>query len=195
MPEKPYHHGDLRRQLLEATRSLVERDGTGSVTLARVARGCGVSIAAPYRHFASKEALLAEVAAIGFEELSTALAAGATASDPAERLVAAGVAYVEFAVARPHLFRLMFDADVRERLPEAGPAALQRLTRLVEPLQTTVPTAVAVRTTWALAHGLAALRIGGMITFTAEDTETRLRDELRALLTGIAPSTGPTRLP
>lgn len=187
MPRKPYHHPDLKARLVTATRELVEDEGPEAVTLARVARACEVSVAAPYRHFAGKEALLGAVAGVGFAELREALVSGAAggAGDPGERLVAAGVAYVEYATAHPHLFRLMFSAELRDRQTDVGPAALAALAALVEPLPLRVPADTAVRTTWALAHGFAILRIGGMLTFTREDSERRLREELRTLLTGI----------
>lgn len=187
MPSKHYHHGDLRNELIESTRTLVEMEGSDGVTLARIAAACGVSVAAPYRHFASKEELLGEVAGRGFAELGEALAAaGRSPGEPRERLLNAGVAYVDYAVAHPNVFRLMFNAAVREPQSQIGPAALAQLVSLVEPVVSGVPTETAVRATWALAHGLATLRIGGMLTFTREDSERRLRQELDALLTGIA---------
>ncbi len=189
MTDRPYHHPDLRNRLVAETLATVERDGAGAVTISRIAAACGVSVAAPYRHFPNKEALLGAVAAQGFNGLGEALSAAAEASsDARERLVQAGVAYVDYAARHPHLFRLMFSADLRERQHVAGPAALERLTVLVDPLDLQVPAAVAVRATWALAHGLAELRLGGMLTFTGDDSEERLRAELATLLDGIAPS-------
>lgn len=187
MPRKPYHHPDLAARLVAVTRGIVEAEGPEAVKLTRIAAACDVSVAAPYRHFADKEALLGAVADEGFTELRAALAgAAAGVADPRERLVAAGVAYVAYAAAHPHLFHLMFRADLRDRRADTGPAALAALAVLVEPLDLRVAADVAVRTTWALAHGLAMLRIGGMLTFTQEDSERRLRDELDALLTGVA---------
>lgn len=186
MPGKAYHHPDLRTHLITVTRDLIETEGSDAVTLARVAKSCDVSVAAPYRHFAGKEALLGAVAGEGFTELRSALLSGASvAGHPRERLVAAGVAYVDYATEHPHLFRLMFSADLRDRQTEVGTAAIAALASLVDPLELRVPADVAVRATWALAHGLALLRIGGMLTFTREDSERRLRDELSALLFGI----------
>lgn len=146
-----------------------------------------MSVAAPYRHYDDKRALLGAVAARGFEALRDAVREGAVGANDRERLVSAGVAYVDFAARHPELFRLMFDAKVRERQHEAGLAALAGLRALVEPLRPVVPVETAVRSIWALAHGLALLRIGGMLSFTVDDTERRLRDELGALLIGIAP--------
>lgn len=187
MHGRPYHHGDLPRLLVDVTQRLVEEHGVESVTIARVARECGVSVAAPYRHFDDKRALLGAVAARGFDALREAVG-GAEGGDERERLVSAGVAYVDFAVAHPALFQLMFDVTERERQHEAGLAALAGLRTLVEPLRPAIPVETAVRSTWALAHGLALLRIGGMLTFARDDTEQRLREELGVVLSGIAPA-------
>lgn len=187
MPPKPYHHSDLTTHLVTVTRQLVEDEGPDAVTMSRIARACDVSVAAPYRHFAGKEALLGAVAGVGFAELREVLIETGDQSDgPRDRLVAAGVAYVDFAVTHPHLFRLMFSADLRDRQDVVGPAALATLTVLVETLDLRVPVDVAVRTTWALVHGLATLRIGGMLTFARDDSERRLREELSVLLDGVA---------
>src|SRR5215813_12937847 len=71
----PYHHGDLRRALIEAALSMLKEEGAWTFTLREVARRAGVSHAAPYNHFSDKAALLAEVAAMGFQALRERLAA------------------------------------------------------------------------------------------------------------------------
>src|SRR5215813_10430287 len=68
-----YHHGDLRRALLDATLRLVEEHGPQGFTLRAAARAAGVSPGAPYHHFADKDALLAAVAEEGFELFGDAL--------------------------------------------------------------------------------------------------------------------------
>jgi AcrR family transcriptional regulator len=108
-PDASYHHGDLRAALIAAARHILETEGREALSLRATARAAGVSQAAPYHHFASKEALLAGVAAQGFDELSEAMSvrmAGETMANA--RLNATGVAYVAFAVANPELFALMF---------------------------------------------------------------------------------------
>lgn len=64
-----YHHGDLRRALIDTALAMVTEEGTWNFTLREVARRAGVSHAAPYNHLADKTALLAEVAALGFQAL------------------------------------------------------------------------------------------------------------------------------
>ncbi|HET8576665.1 MAG TPA: helix-turn-helix domain-containing protein, partial [Methylomirabilota bacterium] len=96
-----YHHGDLPRALVAAAVSLVEREGVDALTLRGAARKAGVSQAAPYRHFADKQALLAAVAEEGFKALSEAMrrASAPHEGDPLGRFRALGEAYVEFATA------------------------------------------------------------------------------------------------
>src|SRR5271154_1132897 len=106
-----YHHGDLRDALVRAGRTILEEDGLAVLSLRRVARTAGVSPAAPYHHFADKQALLDAVATQGFDALTSAMETRmAKETDPDARLDASGVGYVVFAVENPALFRLMFGA-------------------------------------------------------------------------------------
>src|SRR5512138_2569100 len=101
-----YHHGDLRRALVEAALDLVRMRGPEGFTLREAARRVGVSQTAPYRHFETKEALLAAVAEEGFRALHHRLAEAAASAgpDPLERLRAQGIASFEFYVAEPARF-------------------------------------------------------------------------------------------
>ena len=78
--ERAYHHGNLRRALLDAAWELLPQ-GIDAITLRAVARLAGVSHAAPYKHFADKTALLTELALMGFERLKQALRLAATGGD------------------------------------------------------------------------------------------------------------------
>src|SRR5690606_17155379 len=93
---------------------LLERTGPAALTLREIARIAGVSHAAAYRHFADKEALLAELAEGGFRELlaQSRAAVAASRGGPIGRLEACGRAYVAFGVRRPHLLQLMFGAAI-----------------------------------------------------------------------------------
>jgi AcrR family transcriptional regulator len=117
---RPYHHGDLRRALIDAAQRVLEREGPSALSLRAVAREAGVSPAAPYHHFEDKGALLLAVAKEGFDRLKDALSeAKAGAEDPRDQLAAIGVAYVQFAVSNPALYRVMYDcAREEEELPE-----------------------------------------------------------------------------
>src|ERR1044071_9801724 len=106
---RPYHHGDLRRALVEAARRLLESEGPTALSLRAVAREAGVSPAAPYHHFKDKCELIDAVAHEGWEELGQAIAkARATAPSAREALTNIGVAYVCFARDNPALYRVMY---------------------------------------------------------------------------------------
>lgn len=120
-----YHHGDLRRALLDAALAIVtEHGGTGAVTLREIARRAGVSHSAPYRHFKDKGAILAAIAAEGFAELAHGLRAARVGVEPPEqRFVETGRAYLRFVHANPGLITVMFGPELtKNRTPE-----LQRL--------------------------------------------------------------------
>src|SRR6185436_18975083 len=107
---KPYHHGNLRRALLDATVELAADVGAAGVTLREAARLAGVSQTAPYRHFNDKQEMLAAAAEEGMVLLLEALQAGIRGAkgDPDAELVAISVAYVRFALDHTRYFRLMF---------------------------------------------------------------------------------------
>jgi len=136
-----YHHGDLRRALLDAALAVLTEADSRALTLREVARRAGVTHAAPYRHFTDKEALLAAVAEEGFHTLSEAMreAMGRAGDDPVERLEALGVGYVRFALAHPAHFEVMFGPELswdREvcTLQSAADATFALLLQSVGPL-------------------------------------------------------------
>src|ERR1700757_5224853 len=106
---KPYHHGSLRSALIEASIALAREGGPDRVILREAARAAGVSHSAAYRHFADREALLAEVAAFARSELAGEMRRRVTrARGPRGRLRAVGTAYIDFALTEPGLFRPAF---------------------------------------------------------------------------------------
>ena len=116
---KPYHHGDLRRVLIDAALKLAEEGGPAAVSVREAARRAGVSAAAPFRHFASRDALMtavAEEAQRRFRaEIGAALAA-APADDPLGRFRSFGLAYLRWAMRNPAHFEIIssgryFDHD------------------------------------------------------------------------------------
>jgi AcrR family transcriptional regulator len=108
-----YHHGDLRAALIGAAAAEIERIGYENLSLRELAVSLGVSRAAPYRHFADRRALLAALAAGGFDALAAIYRkAGVTGKTSQLRLAASGRAYLAFAEERPQLFRLMFASDL-----------------------------------------------------------------------------------
>jgi AcrR family transcriptional regulator len=169
--KQAYHHGDLRRALVDAALGLIARRGTGAVTLREVARYAGVSHAAPYRHFADKDALLAAVATEGFRALHDEMAAAAAAeTTPRARFAATGVAYVRFATGQPAHYRVMFGgvtatpAGADPELQQAGHAAFGVLTDAIAACQQAGevrpgPVGPLAITAWSVVHGLSMLLI------------------------------------
>ncbi len=117
---QPYHHGDLRRALIETALQLVTEEQDWTFSLREVARRAGVSHRAPYNHFPEKLDLLAAVAAVGFERLRDGLLRAVTGiDDPEARLVAICRTYLRLGLENPARYRLMFGPA----LSNAGSAA------------------------------------------------------------------------
>jgi AcrR family transcriptional regulator len=121
--EASYHHGSLREALIADGRRLLVEEGVQAVTLRELARRAGVSHGAPGRHFADRDALLAAIAASGFQELTAALRSAADASDLRTRLSQYFTTYVRFAVRNGPLVGLMFGAKPDK--PPVQQAALE----------------------------------------------------------------------
>src|SRR5271154_4320486 len=105
----PYHHGDLRRSLIEAALALVTERQHWTFSLRQVARRAGVSHNAPYNHFEDKRDLLAAVAAAGFATLGERIHAATSGIENARTaLVKSALVYITFGVENPAHYRLMF---------------------------------------------------------------------------------------
>jgi AcrR family transcriptional regulator len=132
-PKKRFHHGDLREALIAATRELLIEHGPEGFTLADACRRAGVTTAAPYKHFRDKQEILEEIVARGFHELATANAEAVAAGGPGTiaGITAMGISYLEFAMAQPALFRLMFghQADIKKvkQVDESGQQCLKHV--------------------------------------------------------------------
>jgi AcrR family transcriptional regulator len=168
-PRHRYRHGNLPNALRAAARAILDEDGPDVVGLRETARRVGVSATAAYRHFNNKEDLLASVAAEGFRELAAALETRATESDA---LHAVGLAYVEFALQKRGLFRLMFGPILVERakypeLDEAARAVFGLLQRAaVGADEGPREDNSAGMAAWGLVHGLSSLFIDGLVPET-----------------------------
>jgi AcrR family transcriptional regulator len=185
-PSAPYHHGDLHAALVRAALELLEEGGSAALSLRAVARRAGVAPSAPYRHYADREALLSAVAAVGYRELAESLAAAHPSPSSADDLAAVAVAYVQFALRRPALFRVMFgepcDRGSAERVAatEAIAAYVTGIVRHAFP--GTDPDALATAV-WALVHGLAFLHLDGKLdTSSPEEVAHRVRAAVHAVL-------------
>lgn len=166
-----YHHGDLKRALVDAALGLVAEKGPRGFTLSEAARRAGVSLAAPYRHFTDKAHLLAAVAEQGFIALHEALTEGlAKSADPAEQVVECSRNYVGWAVAHPDYYRVMFGGDTDKAqhpgLLDAGDRTFGVLLEVIGRCQAVGlvesgdPRRVA-GPMWSTVHGIASLAIGG----------------------------------
>lgn len=121
-----YHHGNLKPALIAAALKEIAAEGPEQFSLRGVARRAGVSAPAVYRHFASKDELLAAVAADCSERIGVAITnaiAAAPADDPLEQFRATGIAIVQFAVAHPEHFRALSVPGINDRLPPEQRAA------------------------------------------------------------------------
>jgi AcrR family transcriptional regulator len=165
----PYRHGNLPTALRAAARQILDENGLQAVGLRETARRVGVSATAAYRHFRSKDDLLASVAVAGFGELAAAMEGATRGATPLARM---GVAYIEFAHQNPGLFRLMFGPILAERgkYPALHAAILPveaLLLRGVADLdQRTLDDNLTAMAAWGLAHGLSHLIVDGF--FPAE---------------------------
>ncbi|MFC8866649.1 TetR/AcrR family transcriptional regulator [Streptomyces sp. NPDC057148] len=185
MPHDTYHHGDLRAACLRAARELLEEDGSAALSLRAVARRAGVSATAPYRHYADRDALVSAVAAEGYRDLAQHLAEAHSAPSTPDELAAVAVAYVQFALEHPALFRAMFaepcDPTSEERV--AATAAISEYVRNI--VRATFPgvDADALSTTvWALVHGLAFLHLDGKLdSSTPEVVAAQVQGAVHAL--------------
>jgi AcrR family transcriptional regulator len=173
-----YHHGDLRRTLLDASLALAEESGVAALSLREVARKAGVSHNAPYHHFPDKGALLAAIADEGFEALAREMTvASAAVPDgpraPLARLEACGLAYVRYALKSRAHFRVMFRPEL------AQDACVTPRCSMTRPFELLVESIVAcqragqlpdgdpmplVLTCWSAVHGLASLWLDGPLS-------------------------------
>jgi AcrR family transcriptional regulator len=175
-----YHHGDLRRALIEAALALVTEEQDWTFSLREVARRAGVSHNAPYNHFADKRGLLTAVAVVGFAALGQRMR-GATSGIANARtaLVKLGVVYVTFGVENPAHYRLMFGSALvtaQEGRPKAvADAGAQSRAIMAETIRRGAVAgvfdgafrrdedlSVAVLSAWSTVHGLTMLTIDGV---------------------------------
>ncbi len=176
-----YHHGDLRRALVEAALAVIDEDGVDALTLRGVARRAGVSHAAPYHHFADLADLRAAVAAECFADLRDRMVrARAAGASPDRQVRELGRSYIDYAVERPNRFRLMWRPELRgpgapgEVVALAGEESYRPLLAAVAAGQHTrlfrageVPDLALFA--WATVHGFATLLVDGPLADTAAD--------------------------
>jgi AcrR family transcriptional regulator len=173
-PRRRYHHGNLRRALLDEALATIRTEGVDALTLREIGARLGVSRTALYRHFADKRALLTAVATEGFrtfrQQLVTAWEEGGRGPAAFQSM---GVAYVRFAVANPSHYRVMFGGFVDPKAcdPELATEAAGAFQALVDALAALQRDKVVrrddiltmARFVWAVVHGVAMLAIDGQV--------------------------------
>jgi AcrR family transcriptional regulator len=178
--QRPYHHGNLRSELLSCAERALSEGGLGQLSLRDLARKAGVSHAAPRRHFADKQALLDALAEDGFERLGRELreAMDSAGEEFDGRLAALSRSYVRFATRHAALLELMFASkhrpDAADSLRAAGEAAFAAPLALITDGQASGavvagdPEAVAT-VAWATVQGLASIANAGLLDEAALD--------------------------
>lgn len=198
-----YHHGDLKACLIALAQGRVREHGPDSFSLRDISREAGVSHAAAYRHFSTKEALLAVVACQGFEALTAACqqAVDQLPDDPLAQLAACGRAYVQFGSANTHLLMLMFsmvgpgkgaqspDSQVGRTAAELF-AVLTRVIVAGQARGQIVPDdpAVVAWSCWALVQGCATLVAAQTMPqegTPSEALDARVRWAVQAMVRGV----------
>jgi AcrR family transcriptional regulator len=198
---KPYHHGDLRNALIQAGLELLAEGGAQELDLRKVARRAGVSHAAPYRHFADRQALIAAINEEGFHLLAAQIRTTLreVSDEPVEQLFGVALAYVRFAQENPWLMREMFSGITIERetfdsLHSASKSVYRLYSEVIKSGQESGkivegdPTALA-GVLWSVLHGLATLIIENQMRPYAdgpEGTERVTRYAIEVLYNGFA---------
>ena len=202
-PDSGYHHGNLRDALIQGALALEPSHGPLGVSLREVARQAGVTHAAAYHYFDSKESLLVAVAEHGFARLLAALdqETGPLAGHPLHGVGAIAVEYARCAVRNPSAFRFMYGTSPASAEPLAPQhtLVLDRFETRVKRAQAAGviaagPSARPAAQLWSAAHGIVALTLAGALDGvpraradkrTPKQTERRTLDLVRATIFGL----------
>ena len=190
---KPYHHGDLRRALLDAAIASIIEEGSASFSLRDLARRIGVSHAAPAHHFGDKAGLLTALAVEGYELLADAQA---TVWEETGDFLEVGVAYVRFAVEHPAHFEVMYRPELlRTDDPDLVAAHQRSRDFLYGPAGTLVKRDAlgAGIAGWSMAHGIVSLWANGNLPDDLGGPEEIMRMAGRHLFSAPGRSAGRRR--
>jgi len=194
----PYHHGNLKEELLQTALEMIDKEGLDTITLRELTQRLGTSRTAVYRHFASKEALILGVIEKGYEHLNllfTPLFEDRTYS-VAERFERMGRAYLNFAIEHPNLYRLLFGemyrkereeiCDYKDETQATGLYALIGLLTEAqeEGIIAQVNPLIQAAMVWASIHGLASLLIDGHLMMS-DNMEAIYEYSIGVLLKGL----------
>jgi AcrR family transcriptional regulator len=188
-----YHHGDLRRTLIDAALEVIATSGPGQLSLRALARSAGVSHAAPAHHFGDKSGVFTAIATEGFELLYESQLRTSEGLDPAETLFPLAVNYVIFAIAHPSHYEVMWRADLYDSDDPALVAARQRV---FEVFYQSVAAGTgeldarefrgAVAAAWSIVHGFATLWLSGNLTAILGTDPAAASDEVARGLVAVA---------
>jgi AcrR family transcriptional regulator len=196
-PRDRYHHGDLRRALLDEALRTIQQDGVDALTLRTIGVRLGVSRTALYRHFTDKRALLSSVATEGFRLLTERLL-NAWKAGGIRGFNAMGVAYIRFAMGNPSHYRVMFggfvdDGPRDDDLMRESTAAFQALVDAILALQQegAVRKDDALQLAqfiWAVVHGVSMLIIDGQLAHHRAPIDDLIQFAVERINTGVARS-------
>jgi AcrR family transcriptional regulator len=196
-PRDRYHHGDLRRALLDEALRTIQQDGVDALTLRTIGVRLGVSRTALYRHFTDKRALLSSVATEGFRLLTKRLL-NAWKAGGIRGFNAMGVAYIRFAMGNPSHYRVMFggfvdDGPRDDDLMRESTAAFQALVDAIVALQQegAVRKDDALQLAqfiWAVVHGVSMLIIDGQLAHHRAPIDDLIQFAVERINTGVARS-------
>jgi AcrR family transcriptional regulator len=185
MPTKKYHHGDLKNALIEAGIEILSKEGVPGLSLRKVAQKADVSHAAPYAHFADKQALIAAISTEGHKKIHAKITQVMEQhpNDPLRQLVETAWAYVEFGLAEPDHFRITFSGVIEKERDYPALVEItgknfnlvrQLVTRCQEAgiLEPGEPDLVAVGV-WGLVHGFVSLLQEDQVSHSILDHYTR----------------------
>ena len=176
LKKKTYHHGDLKNALIKAGVEILAKDGVSGLSLRKVALKAGVSHAAPYAHFADKQALIAAISTEGFRQLYERVSGVAEKyrSQPEKQLTEAAWAYVQFAMDDRDRFKVMFsgvlekEKDYPDFVVESQ-RNFQLVKSIVEANQASGrlrggDSALVALSAWGIIHGFLMLLLEGQIS-------------------------------
>ncbi|TGL38943.1 TetR/AcrR family transcriptional regulator [Leptospira perdikensis] len=191
-----YHHGNLREEVLEQSRKVLETKGVSALSLRDIANDLGVSHTAPYRHFPKKMDLLQALVTEGFRELTEGMErAWAYSEDPVEKVKKAGEEYIFLLLKNPRRTELMFGGEIyvsgdplSDDLRECGKFAYLGMYKIVEfgqkslKLKNSVPTDTLMMSFWSGVHGFAVLNERKWKQIKSKEEEETFHKEVNQIL-------------
>ncbi len=189
-----YHHGNLKEELISSACKICEASGHDHMSLRSIAKEASVSQTAPYRHFKTKECLLAEVSKRGFEELTERLRAATSEESKTtakDRFLEMGLAYLEFGLEKRKTYDLMHSPVIDKvefpELLDAATGAFEELVQILKELFPGISEMLGKKCIkfWAMMHGLVGLldmKIEPEIDTNASSAMSVVKDDFRSFL-------------